>query len=68
MVVSKAVDYDFLLGPFFGGLTIYPYQLAFGFSFRYWPCIFAPSIRVHVGPFKVWGSISTLFGKEEGRQ
>jgi len=42
---------------FSGGLTLYPYQLSLGISFRYWPCLFAPSIRVHVGPFKVWAAI-----------
>jgi len=40
-----------------GGATFYPYQLALGLSLRYWPCLFAPSVRIHLGPFKVWGAI-----------
>lgn len=39
---------------FGGGATFYPYQLSFGVSLRYWRCLFAPSVRVHIGPFKVW--------------
>ena len=51
---AKAKDYDFKKGRFGGGFTIYPYQLSFGISFRYWPCIFAPTVRIHIGPFKLW--------------
>lgn len=52
--MSRARDWDFLVGPLGGGATFYPYQLSLGFSLRYWPCIFAPSLRIHAGPFKVW--------------
>ena len=52
--MSRAKDFDWRIGRVLGGFTFYPYQFAFGFSLRYWPCIFAPSLRVHVGPFKVW--------------
>lgn len=52
--MSKAREWDFQRGRFIGGATFYPYQFSLGFSLRYWPCIFAPSLRIHVGPFKVW--------------
>ena len=52
--MSSAREWNFSLGPFMGGFTLYPYQLALGISVQYWRCIFAPSIRVHLGPFKVW--------------
>lgn len=41
-------------GPLTIGATFYPYQVSFGLSLQYWPCIFMPSVRIHVGPFKVW--------------
>ena len=44
-------------GRFTFGAAVYPYQIAFGISLRYWPCIFAPSIRIHIGPFKLHASI-----------
>ena len=44
-------------GLFTFGVAVYPYQIALGVSLRYWPCIFAPSIRVHIGPFKLHASI-----------
>ena len=43
-------DWDFLIG----GVTFLPYQLAFGFSIRYWPSHFSPAIRLYLGPFKFW--------------
>lgn len=52
--MSRARDLDFAFGRFIGGFTFYPYQLALGASVRYWPCIFMPSIRIHIGPFKFW--------------
>lgn len=55
--MSRAKDYDFDLGFLIGGFTIYPYQVALGVSLRYWPCLFAPSIRVHIGPFKIWVAV-----------
>ena len=45
-------------GRFTFGAGVYPYQIALGVSLRYWPCIFAPSIRVHIGPFKLHASIT----------
>jgi hypothetical protein len=52
--MSRARDWDFHSERFGGGVTFYPYQLAVGVSMRYWPCLFAPSIRLHLGPFKFW--------------
>ena len=52
--MSRARDWDFTWGPFIGGFTFYPYQLALGVTVRYWRCIFAPAIRIHLGPFKFW--------------
>jgi len=52
--MSRAREFDFAFRGFVGGFTLYPYQLALGASVRYWPCIFMPSIRIHVGPFKFW--------------
>lgn len=60
-----AHDLDFQWGRLGGGLTFYPYQIALGFSIRYWKCIFAPSIRIHIGPFKFWAYLS-LKGKHDG--
>ncbi len=54
VIMSRARDWDFGFGRFIGGLTFYPYQLAVGMTIRYWPNVFAPSIRIHVGPFKLW--------------
>lgn len=55
--MARARSADFFKGPFMGGFTFYPYQVALGMSLRYWPCLYAPSIRIHVGPFKVWFGI-----------
>ena len=63
----KVKDWDFKLGCFGGGITLYPYQLALGITFRYWPCIFAPNIRIHVGPFKLWFYI-VLKSKDKGEK
>jgi hypothetical protein len=52
--MSRCRDADFRIGRLIGGASFYPYQLALGLSVRYWPRIFAPSLRVHIGPFKVW--------------
>jgi hypothetical protein len=54
MPLSRARDWDFEFKHLIGGLTFYPYQLAVGMTIRYWPNVFAPSIRIHIGPFKVW--------------
>ena len=55
--MSRARDWDWRCGRFVGGFTFYPYQIALGMTIRYWPCIFAPSIRIHIGPFKIWVAI-----------
>jgi hypothetical protein len=52
--MSRARDIDFLVGPLGGGATFYPYQISLGLTLRWWPCLFAPTIRLHIGPFKVW--------------
>jgi len=52
--MSQAKDWDFHRKHLGGGVTFYPYQFALGLSIRYWPCLFAPSIRLHLGPFKLW--------------
>jgi hypothetical protein len=52
--MSRARDWEFHCDYFGGGITVYPYQLALGISLRYWPCLFAPSIRLHIGPLKLW--------------
>ena len=52
---ARVLDKDISIGRFLGGVTFYPYQIAFGFSLRYWPCIFAPAFRIHFLCFKVWG-------------
>lgn len=56
--MSRARQGDTHVGPAMIGWAFYPYQVSFGVSVRYWPCLFMPSIRVHVGPFKVWAGIS----------
>jgi hypothetical protein len=63
--MSRARDWDWHTRWAGGGLTWYPYQIAFGCSLRYWPCLMAPSIRVHIGPFKVWMYVS--FKRSEDR-
>lgn len=54
MVVAKARDWDVYCRYIDGGITFYPYQIAFGITFRYYPHIFHPSIRLHIGPIKLW--------------
>ena len=51
--MNRARELNFSVGPFMGGLTFFPYQLAVGISVRCWSC-FAPAIRVYIGPFKFW--------------
>lgn len=65
--MSRARDIDFKLGPFGGGVTWYPYQISLGFSLRYWPCLFAPTIRIHIGPFKAWLYVSLRL-RAEGKR
>jgi hypothetical protein len=52
--MAKARERDFHYGRLGGGLTFYPYQFAIGLTVRYWPCLYAPSIRIHFGPAKAW--------------
>lgn len=49
-----AREYELKKGPLFGGLVIFPYQIAFGFSVGFWPCVGAPRLRLYLGPFKLW--------------
>jgi len=57
MSQAKAKEIDFQIGPFIGGITLYPYQITIGVSVKYWPCIFAPSLRIDMGPIRIWLSI-----------
>lgn len=50
--MAKAQEWDYFGDRICCGATIYPYQLAFGVSVRYWPCLFMPNVRVHFGPLK----------------
>lgn len=50
----KVIEKDFGKGRFIGGATIYPYQITFGISLRYWPDLYMPNIRIHFLCFKVW--------------
>lgn len=50
----RAWQRDFKLWRVGGGLDVYPYQFSLGFSLRYWRCLYAPTFRVHIGPFKAW--------------
>lgn len=56
--MSKAKERDFHNN--FGGIgfVFFPYQIAFGISFRYWSCISAPAFRLYFGPFKMWGYVN----------
>ena len=53
-MVSKVRELDFDWKYLIGGFSFFPYQVAFGFSIRYWPLTFSPAIRVYFGPFKFW--------------
>ena len=55
--MAMARQHDGRAGPFVGGVAFYPYQVSLGATVRYWPDDRLPSIRVHVGPFKVWGGV-----------
>lgn len=64
--MSRARDLDWQLGRAMGGFTFYPYQVALGCTVRYWPGVFAPSIRLHIGPFKIW--VAVLSNHEGGEK
>ncbi len=55
--MMRAKDFDFYMRYGGIGFTFYPYQIAFGFSLRYWPCVFAPAFRIHFLCFKLSGYI-----------
>jgi hypothetical protein len=55
-----ARDRDFDIGRLHGGLTWYPYQVALGLTLRYWPSVFEPSLRLHIGPLKVWVALKEV--------
>ena len=59
--MSRVRQTDFQWWRFIGGADLLPYQISFGFSLRYWPSMYAPSIRIHVGPFKLW--LALIFGE-----
>jgi hypothetical protein len=50
----KALDKTFFWKCLEGGITFYPYQLSLGLTLRYWPDLYAPNIRIHIGPIKLW--------------
>lgn len=61
MSSGRAREWYFHWACFGGGLTFYPYQIAFGLTLRYWPGLFAPSVRLHIGPFKAWIYVGGLY-------
>ncbi len=52
--MDRCWQVDFFRPRLCGGFAFYTYQLALGFSFRYWRCIKTPSLRLHIGPIKLW--------------
>lgn len=56
--MSRARDLDWQIGRLIGGFTFYPYQMALGLTVRYWPKVFAPSLRAHLGPVKFWVALT----------
>ena len=45
-------EFDFSVGGIVGGIALFPYQLAFGVSFRVWEGSLA--FRLYLGPIKFW--------------
>jgi len=64
--VKQVKEWFRSFGPLGIGGAFFTYQLAFGISLRYWPCISSPAFRIYVGPFKIWGYLS--FKKELPQQ
>ncbi len=64
--MSRARDWDWEWWRFMGGFTFYGYQIAVGMTLRYWPGIFAPSLRIHIGPFKAWICVLLRKRTQEG--
>lgn len=52
--MSQARDFSFCFGRLMGEIVFYPYQISLGMTLRYWPGEFIPSVRLHIGPFKLW--------------
>jgi hypothetical protein len=61
--VSRARQWIGGFGPVQMGVDLYTYQLGLGVSFQYWPCLFMPSLRFHLGPVKLWIGVA-LNGEE----
>lgn len=51
-IYVKVKEYEINFGRWFGGFTVFDYQIAFGMSVRRW-CT-GPAIRIYFGPFKLW--------------
>lgn len=51
--VNKAIEYTYFTKWFGIGLSIFPYQIAFGLSLRYW--FHSIAFRLYLGPIKFWG-------------
>lgn len=49
--INRVREYDVDFYGILFSLTLYPYQIAFGGTLRWWP---TRSIRLHVGPAKIW--------------
>jgi hypothetical protein len=51
--MSKAIQLNHLTNKWGIGLDIYPYQIAFGISLRFFESSFA--LRIYFFVFKIWG-------------
>ena len=60
MTERVAKDFDFSLRRLMGGITLYPYQISFGITLRYWVILKMPSIRIHLLFIKIWIGYSFL--------
>jgi len=56
--MNRARDIEFEVGWFSGGIRLYPYQVGFGMTLSFWPCIKRPDLSLYIGPLKVWIGIS----------
>ena len=50
----KVIEKDFDTKYLGGGITFHPSKIAFGISLKYWKCLYAPVIEIHLFCFKVW--------------
>ncbi len=48
-----------------GEVQLFPYQLAFGISFRYMSCLKSIMFRLYIGPIKLWFNINLKLKQEE---